>query len=70
VSYYAGKVKVVGNDLMCFPADPETLAPLACSTYDPYALTDRELGPVETISFGEWLHRREATQQPAQPTGE
>jgi hypothetical protein len=59
VSYYEGKVKVVGNDLMCFPADPKTLEPLACSTYDAWARSDPDHDPIETIGFSEWLHRRE-----------
>lgn len=53
---YAGKIKVVGVDLMCFPADPKTLDPLGCSVYDAYAITDPEA--VQTISIGEWQVRR------------
>lgn len=37
---------------------PETLDPLACSSYDPYALTDPDPCPVETISSSEWNRRR------------
>lgn len=57
---YVGKVKVVGEDMMCFPADPKTLDPLGCSCYDAYARSDPEVGPVETISVGEWSTRRNA----------
>ena len=56
--YYRGKIKVVGADLMCFPADPLTLAALACSSYDPWAISDPDTTPVETISCGEWNKRR------------
>ena len=55
--YYAGKVKVVGEDLMCFPVRPSDLEPLACSCYDPYAWSDPDPEPVETISLEEWLRR-------------
>jgi hypothetical protein len=59
--YYKGLIKVVGCDLMCFPVHPETLAPLGCGAYDPYAWTDPDPEPVATISVGEWLRRTEAT---------
>lgn len=55
--YYIGKVKVVCVDMMCFPARPTDLEPLACSCYDPYAWSDPDPEPVETISFYEWLRR-------------
>lgn len=58
--YYVGKVKVVGDDLMCFPARPGTFEPLACGCYDPYARSDPDPEPVETISIGEWYLRRDA----------
>lgn len=56
--YYRGKIKVVGADLMCFPADPLTLDALACGSYDPWAISDPDTTPVETISCGEWNKRR------------
>ena len=58
--YYKGKIKVVGVDLMCFPAHLETLEPLACGCYDPFAWSDQDAEPVETISVGEWNDRRNA----------
>ena len=57
MGYYAGKVKVVGDDLLCFAADAKTLQPLSCSTYDACARTDPDPEPVETISVSEWLRR-------------
>lgn len=39
-SLYTGKIKVVGEDLMCFPINPETLEATSCGCYDPYAWTD------------------------------
>lgn len=45
-------IKVIGNDLMCFPVDAETLKPLKCGCYDPWAWSDPE--PGEHISIGEW----------------
>ena len=63
--YYAGKVKVVGVDLMCFPADPVTLEPVSCGCYDPYAWSDPDPAPVETIGVNEWQVRRNAaTEKP------
>lgn len=59
MGYYAGRIKVVCADLMCFPVDPVTLAALSCSSYDAYALTDPDPEPVETISHGEWLARQQ-----------
>ena len=56
--YYKGKVKVVCDDLMCFPVDPVTLEPLACSYYDAYAISDPDPEPIKTISYGEWLRLR------------
>jgi hypothetical protein len=50
-------VKVVGNDLRCFPVDPVTLEPRGPSVYDPYALTDPEPGIV-TMGLGEWEKKR------------
>jgi hypothetical protein len=56
--YYQGKIKVVGEDLMCFPADPVTLEPLSCGCYDPYAWSCPDHEPVETIGIEEWQDRR------------
>lgn len=56
--YYAGKVKVVGEDYMCFPASVTTLAPLSCGCYDPHAWSDPDPDPLETISISEWQRRR------------
>ena len=58
--YYAGKVKVVGVDLMCFPARPGDLEPLSCGAYDPYAWSDPDPAPIETISVSECQCRRDA----------
>lgn len=55
--YYSGKVKVVGVDLMCFPAHAETLEALACGSYDPWAWSDPDPEPIETISISEWQVR-------------
>jgi hypothetical protein len=57
--YYKGKIKVVAGDKMCFPVNPETLEPLACSLYDPYAWSDPEWGPIETISIEEYRRRKD-----------
>lgn len=55
--YYAGKIKVVPSDFVCFPCDPQTLEPTRRGLYDPYAWTDPETEPVETITFMEWTVR-------------
>jgi hypothetical protein len=57
MSYYAGKIKVVCADLMCFPVNPETLEATSTGCYDPWAWTDPDKDPVETISHGEWCLR-------------
>jgi hypothetical protein len=57
--YYSGKIKVICNDLMCFPVNPTTLEPLSCESYDAYAITDPDSEPVETISHSEWCKRRD-----------
>jgi hypothetical protein len=59
MSRYTGKVKVVGTDLLCFPADPVTLDALGTCCYDAYAWSDIESGPVETIDVSEWSRRRD-----------
>lgn len=58
MSYYAGKIKVIGEDKMCFAADPVTLEPLSCSTYDLHAWSDPDTDPIETLHFEEWQRRR------------
>ena len=55
MKYYEGKIKVVGADLMCFPADPITLEALSTSTYDPWAWSDPDPTPIRTISHEQWL---------------
>ena len=55
--FYKDKIKVVGVDLLCFAADPETLEALSYGCYDPYAWKDLEKGPVETIGINEWQTR-------------
>ena len=56
--YYTGKIKVISHsNMMCFPAHPITLEPLACGTYDPYALTDPDTDPVQTMSYNEWSRK-------------
>ncbi len=62
--YYKGWVKVVGVDMMCFPAHPVTLEPRSCSTYDPNAWSDPDPEPVETISVSEWQVRRSKLRTP------
>ena len=57
--FYKQKIKVVCNDLMCFPVDPNTLEATSCSVYDPYAMTDPDPEPVETISHNEWIKRKD-----------
>lgn len=59
-SMYTGMVKVVGVDLQCFPVDPKTLEPKSCGCYDPWAWTDPDPTPVETIHIHEWWARRQA----------
>lgn len=64
MSYYEGKIKVVGEDKMCFPVDPVTLEPLATSCYDPYPLSPRNMdGAVEIIGVDEWSIRRNAMRE-------
>lgn len=55
--YYAGKIKVVGCDMMCFPVSSVTLEPLSCGCYDPYAWSDPDSEPIETIGVSEWQKR-------------
>lgn len=57
--YYANHIKVVGVDLMCFPAHPKTLEPRSCGCYDPYAFSDPDPEPIETIGVAEWQRRRD-----------
>lgn len=53
-SIYKGKIKIVCEDLMCFPADPVTLGALACSAYDPWAISDPEEGVHSHMSYAKW----------------
>lgn len=55
--YYKGKIKVVGVDMTCFPVDPVSLEALSCGCYDPYAWSDPDPDPAETISIAEWQLR-------------
>ena len=55
---YKNKIKVIGIDLICFPANPETLEPIHCGCYDPWAWSDPDSEPIETISVAEWSRRR------------
>lgn len=57
MSRYAGRIKVVGADRMCWPVDAASLEALATSCYDPLPWTDPE--PVEIISASDWYMRRE-----------
>lgn len=57
-TYYTDKIKVICTDLQCFPVHAKTLEPLACGCYDPWAITDPEHDPIETISHSEWCRRR------------
>ncbi len=54
---YEGKIKVVCNDLTCFSVDPETLQPIGCGCYDPWAWNYPEDDPIETITSEEWYKR-------------
>lgn len=57
---YAGKIKVVGIDKMCFPVDPETYEATSSSCYDPspYLEHPESNRPVETISEDEFRKRK------------
>ena len=55
--YYQGKIKVVCLDKMCFPVNPVTLEATSCGCYDPYAWSDPDPEPLETISVDEWNAR-------------
>ncbi len=61
MSDYRGKVKVVNEDRMCFPADPVTLEPLRCSVYDVWAWNEPDAH--EIISAAEWNSRRSAMRE-------
>jgi hypothetical protein len=64
MSYYEGKIKVVGEDKMCFPVDPITLEPLAASSYETDPLSRRNMdGAVEIISVDELTTRRNAMRE-------
>ena len=57
-SRYTNRIKVVCDDLMCFPVLQETYEPTGVSYYDAYALSDPDPVPIETISYNEWLYIR------------
>jgi len=59
MSRYDGRIKVVCTDWMCFPVSPKTLEALATSCYDPWAFNPDQT-PIETISYSEWLRRKNA----------
>jgi hypothetical protein len=61
MSYYSGKLKVVGEDRLCFPADPVTLEPLRDSVYDAWAWDEPDAH--EVISAAEWNLRRNAMRE-------
>ena len=55
---YAGKIKVVCQpSMMAFPVRPGDYQPTGASCYDPWALSDPDTSPIETISFTEWTIR-------------
>ena len=56
--HYKGKIKVVCDDLMCFPVDPKTLEATGCTCYDLWAWSDLDPEPVETISYSSYLGRK------------
>jgi hypothetical protein len=62
-AYYENKIKVVCEDMMCFPVNPITLEATAISCYDPWAWSDPETSPMETITHAEWLNRSRALQE-------
>ncbi|QWL64891.1 hypothetical protein [Aeromonas jandaei] len=57
---YKDKIKVVADDKMCFPVDPKTLEPVTSSIYDPYAWSDPDPEPLETITISELYRRQDA----------
>ena len=61
--YYKGKIKVVGEDLLCFPVNPITLEAESCGCFDSYAFTAPDPEPDETIHFTEWWSRIAARQR-------
>lgn len=62
MSYYEGKIKVVGEDKMCFWVDPITLEPFGVSSYEPHPFLN-SAGAAEIISTGEWDTRRNAMRE-------
>ena len=58
MTIYEGKIMVVCEDKSCFPVDPKTLEATHVSIYDPYWYLPQENGPIETISFFDWLDRK------------
>lgn len=62
MSYYEGKIKVVGEDKMCFWVDPITLEPFSVSSYEPHPFLN-SAGAVEIISVDELTTRRNAMRE-------
>lgn len=62
MSLYEGKIKVVGEDKMCFWVDPITLEPFGVSSYEPHPFLN-SAGAAEIISTGEWNTRRNAMRE-------
>ena len=60
MSYYTSRIKVVGEDKMCFPVNARTLEAESCGSYDPHAWCDPDPGPLETIGVAEWQMRLRA----------
>ena len=57
MSYYTSRIKVVGEDKMCFPVNARTLEAESCGSYDPHAWCDPDPAPLETLDVAEWQRR-------------
>jgi len=57
MSRYKDLVKVIKIDLMCFPANPITLEQVGTSVFDPWAITQPEEDPAETLDINEYMSR-------------
>ena len=55
MSRYAGKIKVICDNNMCFPVDTN-LEPLGCTCYDPYPRLPDDA--IEHISYNDYLQRK------------
>lgn len=53
-----GRIKVIGEDRMCFWVDAKTLEPLGCGSFDTWAFSDPEKVP--TMHANEWSAQRYA----------